>query len=177
MSQNDDFISFEKALRDLNMQSEQLKKLVSEGEIRAFRDGDSMKFKREDLDSLKPEDDALVFAESLEDDTGMVTEELSDADTLLAEDDLLEDDDDDAPAATTRAASGGAAATVAARPRPSARARADEAEDSTEPVWVTAAAILAAVVMLYGLMVCYTTAMGTTQLEGLMGMWAPKAGS
>ena len=50
--QNDDFISFEKALRDLKMQSEELRKLVSEGDIRAFRDGDSMKFRREDLDEL-----------------------------------------------------------------------------------------------------------------------------
>ena len=47
--QNDDFVSFEKALRDLSMQSAELKKLVSEGEIRAFRDGQSMKFKREDI--------------------------------------------------------------------------------------------------------------------------------
>ena len=53
MSQNEDFVSFEKALRDLKMQSEELKKLVSEGEIRAFRDGESMKFRREDLDALR----------------------------------------------------------------------------------------------------------------------------
>ena len=50
--QNDDFVSFEKALRDLNLQSEELKKLVSEGEIRAFRDGQSMKFRKEDVNAL-----------------------------------------------------------------------------------------------------------------------------
>ena len=31
-----DFYSFEKVLRELQMQEEELKKLVSEGEIRAF---------------------------------------------------------------------------------------------------------------------------------------------
>ena len=42
MSQSEDFLSFEKALRELQLRSEELKKLVSEGEIRAYRDGDSM---------------------------------------------------------------------------------------------------------------------------------------
>ena len=43
---------YEKALRELKMRSEELKKLVSEGEIRAFRDGDSMKFRRDDIKAL-----------------------------------------------------------------------------------------------------------------------------
>ena len=93
--QNEDFVSFEKALRDLSMQSEELKKLVSEGEIRAFRDGQSMKFKREDVEGLvggRGGDDELEFADVLEDDTGMVTEEFTEEETLLAEDDLLEDE-------------------------------------------------------------------------------------
>ncbi len=84
---NEDFLSFEKALRELKMRSEELKKLVSEGEIRAFRDGDSMKFRRDDIKALgaKAAGDAeLSFADSLEDDTGMVTEQISDEDTLLA---------------------------------------------------------------------------------------------
>ena len=49
---SEDFLSFEKALRELQLRSEELKKLVSEGEIRAYRDGDSMKFRREDIASL-----------------------------------------------------------------------------------------------------------------------------
>ena len=103
--QNDDFVSFEKALRDLKLQSEELKKLVSEGEIRAFRDGQSMKFRKEDVNALSREssgEDELVLADALEDDTGMVTEELSEEDTLLVEDDL-EDMDDDAPARVPQA--------------------------------------------------------------------------
>ena len=87
---SDDFLSFEKALRELNMRSEELKKLVSEGEIRAFRDGDSMKFRAEDIKALTVKSEGetqLSFADSLEDDTGMVTEQISEEDTLLAEDD------------------------------------------------------------------------------------------
>ena len=49
---NDDFLSFEKALRELKLRSEELRKLVSEGEIRARKDGDSMKFKKEDIAAL-----------------------------------------------------------------------------------------------------------------------------
>ena len=91
MSQNDDFLSFEKALRELKLRSEELKKLVSEGEIRAFKDGDSMKFRREDIAALGAKakgEDELAFADSLEDDTGMVTEQLTEEDTLLAEEDV-----------------------------------------------------------------------------------------
>ena len=77
MSQkNEDFLSFEKALRELKMRSEELKKLVSEGEIRAFRDGESMKFRKEDIVAITAKakgEEELTFADSLEDDTGMVT--------------------------------------------------------------------------------------------------------
>jgi excisionase family DNA binding protein len=106
--QNDDFVSFEKALRDLKLQSEQLKKLVSEGEIRAFRDGQSMKFRKEDVDALVSQqsgEDELVLADALEDDTGMVTEELSEEDTLLVEDDLEEAEEPAAPARVPQARS------------------------------------------------------------------------
>lgn len=51
-----EFVNFEEALRRLRVEEEELKKFVSEGEIRAFRDGQSMKFRREDVDA---------FAESL----------------------------------------------------------------------------------------------------------------
>ncbi len=143
---NEDFVSFEKALRDLKMQSEELKKLVSEGEIRAFRDGQSMKFKREDIESLADRnEDELVFADSLEDDTGMVTEELSDEETLLAEDDLEEEE----PVRRT------AAAAAPAR----SRARAVEVEEETkEPAWVTGIAIVGAIIALYGFIVIYSIA-------------------
>ena len=162
--QNDDFISFEKALRDLQLQSEQLKKLVSEGEIRAFRDGDSMKFKKEDLDALRgggADEDELVFTDALEDDAGMVTEELSEEDTLLADD----DEDEVAPAPVR-------AAPAAASPSRSRAAAAVE-ESTKEPTWAIASAILTAAVMLYGFMVIYTVTSGNAP-AGLTSMWAPK---
>jgi excisionase family DNA binding protein len=147
-TQDEDFISFEKALNQLKMESTELKRLVSEGEIRAFRDGSSMKFKREDLDNLVPEldmEDDLDFADTLEDDTGMVTEEFSEEDTLLADDDDLLEEEPAAPAATRRSAASRSRARVS-----------EEPEVSTEPVWATAAAILTCVVMIYGFMIAYT---------------------
>lgn len=141
---SDDFLSFEKALRELKMRSEELKKLVSEGEIRAFRDGDSMKFRREDVTALtaKAEGDSnLSFADSLEDDTGMVTEQISEEDTLIADDDIVESK----PlrrGAVVRPARG--AATVAV------------VESEREPGWVTAVAILGFVVLLWGFLINYS---------------------
>jgi hypothetical protein len=136
VSQSEDFLSFEKALRELQLRSEELKKLVSEGEIRAYRDGDSMKFRAEDIMSLSSQsegDTKLSFADSLEDDTGMVTEQISDEDTLLAEDDIIE-------AAPRRAAR--APARVATQVQKS---------ESATPAWVTAVAILGCAALVWGL--------------------------
>jgi excisionase family DNA binding protein len=157
---NDDFVSFDKALRELNIQSDELKRLVSEGEIRAFRDGDSMKFKREDIESLLPEEqEELVFADGLEDDTGMVTEELSDEDTLLADDDLL----DDEPAA--------APAPKVSRTPARSRARADAQEEESEPVWGAVAAALAFVLLLWGSFAVWSLK-NETPPSGVLGMFA-----
>jgi hypothetical protein len=40
-------------MRELELGEEELKRMVSEGELRAFRDENKMKFKKEDVDSLK----------------------------------------------------------------------------------------------------------------------------
>jgi len=145
VSEKEDFLSFEKALRELKLRSEELKKLVSEGEIRAFRDGDSMKFRREDVAALASKskgEEELAFADSLEDDTGMVTEQLSAEDTLLAEEDVVE------PAAPRRgAAPRQAPARVLAAP-----------EETKEPGWVTGFAILGCLVLFWGFMIAYSCA-------------------
>lgn len=155
----DDYISFEKTLAELNMREEDLRRMVSEGDIRAFREGASMKFRREDVDALagqrKGEED-LMFADSLEDDTGMVTEEISDEDTLLAEDDV----EDARPVRSARARSPRVAAATAV-----------VAEESSEPGWVTAVAILSCIVCIYGLLVVYSIAAHTPP-GGLTGMFA-----
>lgn len=136
MSQSEDFLSFEKALRELQLRSEELKKLVSEGEIRAYRDGDSMKFRAEDIESLNSDsegDTKLSFADSLEDDTGMVTEQISDEDTLLAEDEIIVEEP--APRRATR--------------KP-ARVAAQATDASDTPTWVSVVAILGCLAMIWG---------------------------
>jgi excisionase family DNA binding protein len=138
---NEDFLSFEKALRELKMRSEELKKLVSEGEIRAYRDGESMKFRREDIASLhsKAEGDTkLSMGDALEDDTGMVTEQISEEDTLLAEDDVVE----------SKPARRGARETVvaAAAVEPAGK----------EPMWVTVAALIGFLVCVWGAFVTHS---------------------
>lgn len=160
MTKNDDYMSFEKALSELNLREEDLRRMVSEGDIRAFREGSSMRFRREDVTELakkrKGEED-LMFADSLEDDTGMVTEEISDEDTLLAEDDL-----------------------EATKPVKAARARSTRVPaaavaevEAKEPGWVTFMAIAGCVVCIYGLLVLYSIAANTPP-GGLTGIFADK---
>ncbi len=156
---NDDYMSFEKALAELNLRDEQLKRMVSEGEIRAFREGSSMKFRREDIDTMarrRKGEDELVFADALEDDTGMVTEEISDEDTLLAEDDVE----------STRRAS----TTRSSRPTARAAAAAPE-EESKEPGWVTALAIAGGLVGIYGMLIAFSIASNTPP-GGITGLFA-----
>ncbi|MDA1195575.1 MAG: helix-turn-helix domain-containing protein [Planctomycetota bacterium] len=51
-SKSGEFYSFDEVLRQLNIDENRLKRLVSEGEIRAFREGGNMKFKRGEIDGL-----------------------------------------------------------------------------------------------------------------------------
>lgn len=48
-----DYYSFEEVLNDLKLEENELKRLVSAGEIRAFRDKNTMRFKAEDVARLK----------------------------------------------------------------------------------------------------------------------------
>ena len=147
MSNSDDFLSFENALRELQLRSEELKKLVSEGEIRAYRDPDSdgsnpMKFRAEDVAALSSSSqggETISFADSLEDDTGMVTEEISDEDTLLAEDDVVVEE-------IPRRAR-------AARPERAPRAVSPAAGDDETPGWVAGVAVISALLMIWAFMV------------------------
>ncbi|MEK7865036.1 MAG: helix-turn-helix domain-containing protein [Planctomycetota bacterium] len=60
-----DYLSFEEVLGELNISEEDLKRMVSEGELRAFREENKMKFRREDVTSLKgggrPSEPTVVF--------------------------------------------------------------------------------------------------------------------
>ncbi|MFT7517009.1 MAG: hypothetical protein ACI84O_000796 [Myxococcota bacterium] len=88
--------SFEDALKKLELEEEDLKRLISAGEIRAFREGSNMRLDVADVDkvaeklgigSAVSEADASAVVEveelSLDYDDGMVTTQLSEEDTLL----------------------------------------------------------------------------------------------
>lgn len=142
---NDDFVSFENAMRELKLRSEELRKLVSQGDIRAKKEGASMKFKRQDVDALAERITSSSGAgksagDALEDDTGMVTEQISDEDTLLSED----------VATPAKAARPAPAARVA---RPAAMAA---GPTEKEPGWVTAVAIVSFLVFVWATMVHYS---------------------
>jgi hypothetical protein len=105
-----EFYTFDEVLGRLKIDANKLKRLVSEGEIRAFREGDEMKFKRGDIDGLdvgkggEPETldfaaaeaessetltDDLIFDEGdeleLDTDEGMATAEITSQDTFVEE--------------------------------------------------------------------------------------------
>ncbi|MBI2921283.1 MAG: helix-turn-helix domain-containing protein [Planctomycetes bacterium] len=48
-----DYFSFEDVLGELQLDEDELKRMVSEGELRAFRDENKMKFRKDDVDALK----------------------------------------------------------------------------------------------------------------------------
>ena len=173
-----EFFSFDEALRELRLKEEELRRLVSEGEIRAFREGDTMKLRRSDVENLRSElsggevvdlggaGEELVFEDDTDLDAGMATEEISEADTLLedveevaeveieeeiVEEEVFEDelDEDLAPAA----------AVVAVE----------------EPGWVRAVAILTVLVLLLAIPVCISAATGhpmsvARSIAGLFGI-------
>ena len=92
-----EFYSFDEALKQLRLKEEELKRLVSEGEIRAFREGGTMKLRRTDVESLRSElsggevvdlgevKEELVFEDDVQEAAGMATQEISDVETILDE--------------------------------------------------------------------------------------------
>ena len=66
-SKSGEFYTFDEVLRQLNIDENRLKRLVSEGEIRAFREGDQMKFKRGEIDNLAGKGRPLVRHVALRD--------------------------------------------------------------------------------------------------------------
>lgn len=107
MAEKGEFYSFDEALKELRLKEEELKRLVSEGEIRAFREGDTMKLRKADVENLRAElsggevvdlgdvKEELVFEDDVEvvDESGMATQEITDVDTVI-DDDVQEVADD-----------------------------------------------------------------------------------
>lgn len=160
-----EFFSFDEALAELRLKEEELKRLVSEGEIRAFREGDTMRLRRGDVEALRDElagggevvdlgaGDELVFEDDadLADEAGMATEEISDVDTIIEDDveDIGELDIEEEEEVV-----------VTATPARRAAARVTVQEEETEGMGVRAALILCTLLLVCGLPVIYAVSSG-----------------
>lgn len=161
---SDEFFSFDEALDELRLKEEELKRLVSEGEIRAFRKGDTMKLRKSDVEALRSEltggdvvdlgegGEELVFEDDTDDDSGMATQEIADVDTIIEEDvedvgeiDLEDDEPETVPVAPVR--------------RTSALAAVRE-EEEQESMGLRLAMIASAVVLLLALPVALAVTTG-----------------
>lgn len=173
----DEFYDFEKALNELKMEEEELKRLVSAGEIRAFRSKGQMKFRKADIEKLQGRDagslaDELVFDEAdalaLDDDEGMATAKIDEQDTLIDEElpDLESDVSDlGAPVATTTTSR---STTTRRTTRVTRMREAQAARKAASPMFV-AVMILTTLAMLYGVIVIrnYANSQNTGMTQGV----------
>jgi hypothetical protein len=165
---DDQFLSFEDALDRLRLQEEELKRLVSEGEIRAFREGDTMKLRAQDVETLRGElsgesdggadaaglTDVIVFEDDddMDDEAGMATEEITDVETILQEDDDIETIELDEESAEDLTE-------TAVRRRTRTEAPVLE-EDEKESTGVKVAIVLTSIIMILGIPVVMSVAKG-----------------
>lgn len=162
------YYDFEKALRKLSLEEEDLKRLISAGEIRAFRDGSQIRLRAADVERVAKdlgvgakdaeagevlEVEEVLFSESAKsDDAGMVTTQLSEEDTLLDDGlEVVEVEQEKTVTTTTRPATA----------RPGARAAAVEEETKGG----TLLSVLTLVLLIYGL--AFLFAGGESRSNGL----------
>jgi len=171
----DEFISFDKVLRELQMQEEELKRLVSEGEIRAFRDQDKMKFKKEDIDRFRKsqassKDETMGAAEVPEElvfdeddanqDVGMATAAISDDSFLEEEQGKAAASPASAPSRAPAARGSRAAASSASGRKPrGATVQVDEVK--SEGIGLKLAIIVCTIVLIIGFFVAMDATKGT----------------
>lgn len=153
-----DFYSFDKALDKLSLDEEDLKRLISAGEIRAFRDGSKMRLRAEDVSRVAQDLGAVDEADAgevleveevgFDGDDGMVTTQLSEEDTLLDDGFELEEVEmeEEAPAAasarsSSRSSRGAGRGQAAAAP---------EAEAAQESTGMLALSVVTAALLVYG---------------------------
>ena len=65
MAKSGEFYTFDEVVRQLKIDENKLKRLVSEGEISAFREGDVMKFKRTEIDKIATKDGGSETSETV----------------------------------------------------------------------------------------------------------------
>jgi len=170
---NEDFFSFDEALSELRLKEEELKRLVSEGEIRAFREGETMKLRKGDVEALRQElgggevvdlgepSEEIVFEDdNLADEAGMATEEISDVDTIIEDDveDVGEIEIEEEEAAPVRRAAPRAAVAM---------------DDEKEPMGITAALIVTTLVMIGSLPLIFSVSAGEASglAKGIAGIF------
>lgn len=167
------YSSFEDALRKLELEEDDLKRLISAGEIRAFREGSKMHLRAEDVDkvakqlgigssvsekdagrSLQVEDLSL----GAPGEEGMSTTQLSEEDTLL--------DDVETVDVGQEAATG--APVVAGR-----RAKAAAAETTKESTGILFAAIVTTLLLVFSIpfAIGMVSARSTGLTSGVIGMF------
>ncbi len=175
-----EFFDFDKALDKLSIEEDDLKRLISAGEIRAFREGSKMRLRAEDVDRVAAdigavdESDAGEILEveevSFDDaDDGMGTVQLSEEDTLLDEELGLEEVemDEDLSSPVRGGSSRGVSATrgaTRAAPEP-------EVKESTGMLFAT---IITTALMVYGMAFVFAalSARSTGLTDGLVGFFA-----
>ena len=159
-----EFSSFDAALDKLELEEDDLKRLISAGEIRAFREGSKMRLRVEDVERVAgelgiggavSEEDAgeVLEVEDLmlddDDDAGMVTTQLSEEDTLLDDDvDVVEVEDEPAGAAAPRARN---AARGGGRGGGRSRRGQEEEQQAAESGGMRAALVLTTVVLVFAI--------------------------
>lgn len=175
-----EFASFDEALKKLELEEEDLKRLISAGEIRAFREGSNMRLRTEDVSKVASqlgigsevgEGDAgeLLEVEDLPldaGDEGMMTTQLSEEDTLL--DDPVEElmVEDEAPV-------GAAARSSRAPAARGGRAAAAPAEVGGESGGMRAGLIVTSLIMIFGIAFAIGSMQGRTTgiTESVVGMF------
>jgi hypothetical protein len=184
----DEFISFDKVLRELQMQEEELKRLVSEGEIRAFRDQDKMKFKKEDIDRFRKgrtssKDETMGAAEVPEElvfDEDDANQDVGMATAAISDDSFLEEESSKpaapAPAPSRAASRGGRSAAASASGRKPRGGSVQVEEAAGEGIGMKLAILVCSVVLLIGTLVALdaTKATPSGMTRGLADMFKAK---
>ena len=183
-------MDFDKVLKELQIGDDELKKLVSAGQIKAFREDDQMKFKRDDVDALKNKSqdaeesdviDLLDEDDSLDTSDEDLTQDLSfdedfgselsgdEADDLLV-DEVADDEEVDLVGLELDegdlddGAGGGATARTSTRERrivgKSKISAMAEAEEEDMPQWALALSVVSVIALIFGVFIMIDIASG-----------------
>ncbi len=181
---NEQFFSFDEALDELRLKEEELKRLVSEGEIRAFREGETMKLRRADVEALRTElsggevvdlgdvGEDLVFEDDVRGaPAGMATEEISEADTLI-EDDVEDLGEIDGEIDLDESDDG--ARVAAGRVRRTSTSLTPAVESESEELWVRGLMLVTTAILVLSIPVCLAATSGelTGLASGIAGLFA-----